>query len=101
LKQQDRRDDTKSAKHAGTYVINRTNGIRERQGHGRIYAGRPNIGQTRLNNGIEDLDRPKKKKSGLYRTKKIDGIIYRTKEADRIIQDQEDRRDHLQDKGGR
>jgi hypothetical protein len=33
------------------------NGIRQSQGHGRDYAGNPNIGQTRLNSVIEDLDR--------------------------------------------
>jgi hypothetical protein len=38
-------------------VINRTNGIRQSQGHIQDYAGRPNIGQTRLNMSIEDLDR--------------------------------------------
>jgi hypothetical protein len=38
-------------------MINRTYGIRQSQGNGRDYGGRPNIGQTRLNSGIEDLDR--------------------------------------------
>jgi hypothetical protein len=45
--------------------INRTNGIRQSQGHGRDYARRPNIEQRRLkqwHNGfiLEELNRSKK-----------------------------------------
>jgi hypothetical protein len=45
--------------------INRTNGIRQSQGHGQDYAGRPNIGQRRLKQLhnefiLEELNRSKK-----------------------------------------
>jgi hypothetical protein len=60
----------------GLEVINRTNGIKQSQGHGRDCAGKPNI---------EDLDRME---------------LYRSKNTFGITQDQEDRQDYLQDKRG-
>jgi hypothetical protein len=48
---------TGSTGQMGLDVINRTNGIRQSQGHRRDCAVKPNIGQTTLNSGKEDLNR--------------------------------------------
>jgi hypothetical protein len=70
--------------------INRTNGIRQSQGHGRDYTRRPNIGQRRLKQWhnafiLEELNRPKKNNRDHTGPRRI---IYRAKEANRVIQDQ-------------